>query len=130
MGRHWSSIAEAERCLHMLDDQLASSGGILCSVSVAYLDAPFPYCACLLGKCDISAMSHLLAWIEMLHQRPSFSTGLTVPFLGLDLQALRMQHRRKSRWRLRVTPANRVISKSPQLSCQASRLHESWQKIG
>ena len=25
-------------------------------------------------------MSHLLAWIEMLHQRPSFSTGLTVPF--------------------------------------------------
>ena len=29
---------------------------------------------------DISAMSHLLAWIEMLHQRPSFGTGLTVLF--------------------------------------------------
>ena len=29
---------------------------------------------------DISEMSHLLAWIEMLHQRPSFSTGLAVPF--------------------------------------------------
>ena len=24
-------------------------------------------------------MSHLLAWIEMLYQRPSFSTSLTVP---------------------------------------------------
>ena len=29
---------------------------------------------------DISEMSHLLMWIEMLHQRPSFSTGLAVPF--------------------------------------------------
>ena len=27
---------------------------------------------------DMSAMSHLLAWIEMLHQRPSLSTGLTI----------------------------------------------------
>ena len=45
--------------------------------------ACFPYCASAYwANVDISAMSHLLAWIEMLHQRPSFSTGLTVPFLS------------------------------------------------
>ena len=43
--------------------------------------ACFPYCASAYwANVDISAMSHLLAWIEMLHQRPSFRTGLTVPF--------------------------------------------------
>ena len=29
---------------------------------------------------DISAMKHLRPWIAMLHNRPSFSTGLTIPF--------------------------------------------------
>ena len=29
---------------------------------------------------DISAMTHLRPWIAMLHNRPSFSTGLTIPF--------------------------------------------------
>ena len=43
--------------------------------------ACFTYCASAYwANVDISEMSHLLAWIEMLHQRPSFSTGLTVPF--------------------------------------------------
>ncbi len=44
-------------------------------VDVAY----FPYCASAYwANIDISATSHLLVWIEMLHKRPSFSTGLTV----------------------------------------------------
>ena len=43
--------------------------------------ACFPYCASAYwANVDISEMSHLLMWIEMLHQRPSFSTGLAVPF--------------------------------------------------
>ena len=76
-------IAEAERCLHMLDDQLASSSGpFVLGQRCTLVDvACFPYCASAYwANVDISAMSHLLAWIEMLHQRPSFSTGLTVPF--------------------------------------------------
>ena len=41
--------------------------------------ACFAYCASTYwANVDISAMSHLLAWIEMLHKRPYFSTGLTV----------------------------------------------------
>jgi GST-like protein len=76
-------IAEAERCLHMLDDQLASSSGpFVLGQRCTLVDvACFPYCASAYwANVDISAMSHLLAWIEMLHQRASFSTGLTVPF--------------------------------------------------
>ena len=34
---------------------------------------------------DISAMTHLCSWIAMLHKRPSFSTGLTIPFPRLAL---------------------------------------------
>ena len=76
-------IAEAERCLHMLNDQLASSGGpFVLGQRCTLVDvACFPYCASAYwANVDISAMSHLLMWIEMLHQRPSFSTGLAVPF--------------------------------------------------
>ena len=76
-------IAEAERCLHMLDDQLASSGGpFVLGQRCTLVDvACFPYCASAYwANVDISEMSHLLMWIEMLHQRPSFSTGLAVPF--------------------------------------------------
>ena len=43
--------------------------------------ACFHYCASAdWANVDISAMSHLLTWIAMLHKRPSFSTGLTIPF--------------------------------------------------
>ena len=108
-------IAEAERCLHMLDDQLAlSSGPFVLGQRCTLVDvACFPYCASAYwANVDISAMSHLLAWIEMLHQRPSFSTGLTVPFPRPAFFDLRMQHRRKSRWRLRV-PVSPVILEFP-----------------
>ena len=67
----------------MLDDQLASSSGpFVLGQRCTLVDvACFPYCASAYwANVDISAMSHLLAWIEMLHQRPSFRTGLTVPF--------------------------------------------------
>ena len=76
-------IAEAERCLQILDEQLASSGGpFVLGQRCTLVDvACFPYFASAYwANVDISAMSHLLAWIEMLHQRPSFSTGLTMPF--------------------------------------------------
>ena len=76
-------IAEAERCLQMLDEQLASSGGpFVLGHRCTLVDvACFPYCASAYwANVDISAMSHLLTWIEMLHQRPSFRTGLTLPF--------------------------------------------------
>ena len=75
-------IAEAERCSQMLDEQLASSGGPFCLASTAHCGCRLvPYCASAYwANVDISAMSHLLTWIEMLHQRPSFSTGLTLPF--------------------------------------------------
>ena len=77
-------IAEAERCLQMLDDQLASSGGFSLGQRCTLVDVACFYCASAYwANVDISAMSHLLAWIEMLHQRPSFSTGLTVLSLGL-----------------------------------------------
>ena len=76
-------IAEAERCLHMLDDQLAASGGpfVLGQRCTVVDVACFPYCASAYwANVDISARTHLRAWIEMLHTRPSFATGLTVPF--------------------------------------------------
>ena len=88
----------------MLDDQLASSGApALHTVDVAC----FPYCASAYwANVDISGMSHLLAWIEMLHQRPSFSTSSPCLFLGLLSLALLMQHRTRSSRRLRVTPVS------------------------
>ena len=73
----------AEWLFRMLDDQLASSSGpFVLGQRCTLVDvACFPYCASAYwANVDISAMSHLLAWIEMLHQRRSFSTGLTVPF--------------------------------------------------
>ena len=65
----------------MLDDQLESSGGpFVLGQRCTLVDvACFPYCASAYwANVDISAMSNLLGWIKMLHQRPSFSTGLTV----------------------------------------------------
>jgi hypothetical protein len=41
----------------------------------------FPYCASAFwANVDISTLPHLSAWIDRLHQRPSFRTGLTIPF--------------------------------------------------
>ena len=79
-------IAEAERCLHMLDDQLATSGGpFVLGQRCTLVDvACFPYCASAYwANVDISAMTHLRDWIAMLHMRPSFRTGLTIPFARL-----------------------------------------------
>ena len=76
-------VAEAERCLKILDDQLAESGGpFVLGRRCTLVDvASFAYCASAYwAKVDISAMPHLRGWIERLHARPSFATGLTVPF--------------------------------------------------
>lgn len=75
--------AEAERCLRMLDDQLRVCGGpfVLGSRCTLVDVACFPYAASAYwAKADVSGMVHLRAWIDMLHERPSFRTGLTIPF--------------------------------------------------
>ena len=76
-------VAEAERCLGMLDAQLRSSGGpfLLGSRCTLADVACFAYCASAFwANADISGMPQLRAWIDMLHARPSFRTGLTIPF--------------------------------------------------
>ena len=76
-------IAEAERCLRMLDEQLRDSGGpfVLGRCCTLVDIACFTYCASAYwANADISRMPHLRAWIDMLHERPSFRTGLTIPF--------------------------------------------------
>jgi GST-like protein len=76
-------VAEAERCLGMLDDQLATSGGpFILGERCTLVDvACFAYCASAYwANVDIAPMPHLRGWIERLHTRPSFATGLTVPF--------------------------------------------------
>lgn len=75
--------AEAKRCLQMLDDQLASSGGpFLFGSDVSIVDvATFAYATSAFWACvDISDMPHLQKWLTVLHERPSFKTGLTIPF--------------------------------------------------
>ena len=43
--------------------------------------ACFAYCARAdWTNVDIPAMTHLREWIAMLHERPSFRAGLTIPF--------------------------------------------------
>ncbi len=76
-------IAEAERCLRMLNDQLATSGGpfVLGKACTLVDVACFAYCASAYwANADIADMPHLRAWLDMLHERPSFKTGLTIPF--------------------------------------------------
>lgn len=76
-------VAEAERCLRMLDEQLKESGGpfVLGECCTLVDVACFPYCASAFwANADISDMPHLKAWLDMLHQRPSFQTGVTIPF--------------------------------------------------
>lgn len=74
---------EAERCLKMLDDQLQQSGGpYLLGKEVSVVDVScFPYAASAYWACiDISDMPQLQAWLTLLHERPSFKTGLSIPF--------------------------------------------------
>lgn len=76
-------LAEAERCLKMLDDQLrASAGPFVLGSRITLVDvACFAYCASAYwANADLSDMPHLRAWIDRLHERPSFRTGLTIPF--------------------------------------------------
>lgn len=76
-------LAEAERCLAMLDDQLQLSGGpFVLGERCTLVDvACFAYCASAYwANVDISAMRHLREWVDMLQARPSFATGLCVPF--------------------------------------------------
>lgn len=76
-------IAEAERCLKMLDNQLETSGGpFVLGERCTLVDvACFAYCASSYwANTDVSKMPHLLSWLEMLHERPSFKKGLTIPF--------------------------------------------------
>eukprot|EP00439_Symbiodinium_sp_Y106_P045992 s2020_g5.t2 len=74
---------EAERCLQMLDDQLAESRGpFLFGDEVSAVDvACFAYAASAYwAYIDIGCMRKLQAWLQHLHERPSFKTGLTIPF--------------------------------------------------
>ena len=76
-------IAEAERCLGVLDAQLARSGGpFVLGERCTLVDiACFPYCASAFwANVDVSGLTHLRAWIERLHARPSFQRGLQIPF--------------------------------------------------
>ena len=76
-------IAEAERCLKVLDDQLAASGGpFVLGQNCTIVDvACFPYCASAYwANTDISALTHLQGWLDRLHARTSFKSGLTIPY--------------------------------------------------
>lgn len=76
-------VAEAERCLKMLDEQLAASGGpFILGPRCTLVDvACFAYSASAYwANVDTSSMNHLRAWIELLHERPSFKAGITIPF--------------------------------------------------
>lgn len=74
---------EAERCLQMLDDQLSDSGGpFILGKDVTVVDiACFAYAASAYWACvNTDRMNNLQKWLAVLHERPSFKTGLTIPF--------------------------------------------------
>lgn len=76
-------VAEAERCLAVLDRQLEASGGpFVLGERCSLVDvACFPYCASAYwARTDVTEMRSLTAWVERLHARPSFARGLTIPF--------------------------------------------------
>lgn len=76
-------IAEAGRCLGVLDRQLAESGGpfILGERCTLADVACFAYAASAYwANVDTSTLKRLEAWLERLHARPSFARGLTIPF--------------------------------------------------
>ena len=75
--------AEGDRLLKMLDDLLKETGGpFLLGQHVTLADvACFPYCASAYwANIELSDKPHLSAWLDMLHERPSFARGLTIPF--------------------------------------------------
>uniref|UniRef100_A0A0G4HL50 Glutathione S-transferase n=1 Tax=Chromera velia CCMP2878 TaxID=1169474 RepID=A0A0G4HL50_9ALVE len=74
---------EAKRCLQMLNAQLEESGGpCVLGEKLTVVDvACFSYASSAFwAYVDVSDLPHLNAWIEMLHKRESFATGLTIPF--------------------------------------------------
>ena len=76
-------IAEASRCLAVLDAQLSKSGGpFVLGERCTLVDvACFAYAAShYWANIDIESMTHLKAWLERLHARPSFRRGVQVPF--------------------------------------------------
>ncbi|MEM9070249.1 MAG: glutathione S-transferase family protein [Myxococcota bacterium] len=76
-------VAEAERCLRMVDAQLAKSKGpFVLGEQCTLVDvACFPYCASAYwANVDTRDMPHLRRWIAFLHERPSFQNGLAIPF--------------------------------------------------
>lgn len=76
-------IAEAARCLGMLNDQLHQSGGpFVLGARCTLVDvACFAYAASAYwANVDISAMPHLTAWLDRLHARPTFQRGVQIPF--------------------------------------------------
>ncbi len=76
-------IAEAERCLGLVDQQLRASGGpfVLGSRCTLVDVACFAYCASAYwANADTRELPHLRAWVERLHARPSFRLGVSIPF--------------------------------------------------
>lgn len=76
-------VAEAERCLGMLDAQLALHGGpFVLGARCTLVDvACFAYAASAYwAGCDTSSMPHLRGWLDRLHERPAFRIGVTIPF--------------------------------------------------
>ena len=76
-------VAESERLFGVLNTQLRDSGGpFIMGKQVTVADvACFPYCASAFwANVSVDQVPELKAWVEMLHQRPSFSTGVAIPF--------------------------------------------------
>lgn len=76
-------VAEATRCLGMLDQQISRSGGpFVLGKECTLVDvACFAYCASAYwANIDVTGMLALKDWIARLHERPSFKTGLAIPF--------------------------------------------------
>jgi len=74
---------EAKRCCQMLNDQLKESAGpFLFGKEVSIVDvACFAYAASAFWACvDITDLPYLQQWLTTLHNRPSFKTGLSIPF--------------------------------------------------
>ena len=74
---------EAKRCLQMMNDQLKETdGSFMLGKDVTIVDvACFAYAASAYWACvDISEMPFLKDYLTRMHERPSFKTGLTIPF--------------------------------------------------
>lgn len=74
---------EARRCLEMLDAKLEESKGpFILGEHISVVDvACFAYVASAYwAVVDISDLKFLVAWLELLHKRQSFKTGVSIPF--------------------------------------------------